>query len=507
MAGEFLSWKEARLQPHLILLGPPGSGKTSCLRRIALEEASKRRDQRHLRLPVYLQLRELTRDCELLTTVAHKLGQRSKDSLDDVLDSGRLLLMLDGADEMPPEEGCRLWREVDAIRSRFPLIGIYLTVRDAGFDYQPSGFTKLRLEPFDLQRQQEWISKRMGRTHPTLASQLLALIQTNDSIRALSGNPLFLAICAAYIERARALPRQMSTLLLKYTEALLDDWDQARGVARWAPLQVPKERKLEVLCRAAFKAFERQGSFFFQNEFEYWEACWSDREFPKLAAEILWRHTGILTRAESDDRRWHFSNSVLTEFLAAKYLVDRPDDPFPELATRIGIERLHSIWTHACAMTPDATPLFELMMHRDDWDRLARTSLIARAILEEANIPHDVLSKSCHFVADTVAQCSLRIRNKDEPGGTVIWFLEITEHSPGEPEGQCTALYELLRILITGLPTKRRLRLSEDIGRKGGRVCRILSALIATGGTVDRISGAEHSSLKLARGRAPTPVF
>jgi hypothetical protein len=494
--GALLSWKEARLHGRLVLRGAPGIGKTSCLRRFALEETLKGPEDKSARLPIYVQLRQLAPAPDLFAAVKSEFAHCNEDVLNRIAQSGRLLLLLDGADELAPDGRQWLWREIENTVKRFPRIAIHVTVRDSGFDRQIHGFTQLLIEPFDLRRQQEWISKRVDRCDALLAKDLFSLVKNDKDVSSIAGNPLLLAIAAAYIERVRALPSRSSMLLQRYIEALLDDWDQARGITRWAPMQLSKEAKLEILCRTAFKVFERQQPCFFQWEFEGWEAAWSDPEVAKEATETLWRHTGILTRDQSEKERWCFSHSMLEEFLAAKYLVERPDNLFPALAEHVNPDRLNAVWSHACAMTQDATPLFQFMMERKEYSRIARATLIARAVLEEASIPKDILQTSCEFLADVVTESSEQLSIRLGEVEPRTWILGFSEASQTDQQHESLrAVFDFLTAIVNGASNKRKMQLAACLATKGTRLCQILSVVVLDGGVVRQ----QASKLKLAK--------
>ncbi len=476
------TWKDIAASARLVILGEAGSGKTSCLRMLALEESRRATADAVRRLPVYLQLRDLSTDLDLLT-IAKRAVELSDDSQwDDMVASGRLLLLLDGVDELAPQKREWLKEQVQVAVRRFPGIGLILSARRAGFDWDLTGFRIAELEPFDLARQREWLARRVQRTSTRLSRELMTHLSHSSAMASLAGNPLLLAVAAAYVERVKQVPTRPATLLLRYVECLVDDWDQARGFQRWAPTPFSKERKLDVLCRTAFTACERGQTSFLSDEFTKWELRWSPRSEAQHALKTLWQHSGLLVPQSPDSESWCFSHTAVKELLAAKYLLDRPDDALPLLARSLPAELLSSIWLYACEMTTDASPLIAFMIERSTANEDTRAEFVAKALVEEVSIPSEVYALGCDFVASRLHALCSPLRVATDQGDEGRWFLEVKYTRPEQSSRDALSrVGRLIGVVGVGLQTARRRLLAERIAAQKDEVCQTLGARIVEG--------------------------
>jgi len=85
---------------RIVLLGDPGSGKTTTLWHLAHDYAREAREDAHAPLPVVVPLGGYTDDRGFEEYVRRQLGPLA-DYLETYLTAGRLTLLLDGLNEMP----------------------------------------------------------------------------------------------------------------------------------------------------------------------------------------------------------------------------------------------------------------------------------------------------------------------------------------------------------------------------------------------------------------------
>jgi hypothetical protein len=271
LVGEYLA-----ANPRFSLLAKPGGGKSTLLKRLAVAYADKTRrpeaeDQLPDRdwLPLLLRCREL-RDrahrpiLELLEDLAQHAGMNGdetklfREQMDDAVRSGRVLLLIDGLDEIS-DEGTRTTfaGHVRSFLAMFPKVAMVVTSREAGYRHVAgvvaSACKQARLARFDeadVRRLCEsWHSVVVEDCETVRAeSRKLALtIWRNERIRALAENPLMLTTLLV-IRRCRGgeLPTKRVELYRAAVEVLIRTWN----VEGFAPMDLE-----ETLAQLSYVAF------------------------------------------------------------------------------------------------------------------------------------------------------------------------------------------------------------------------------------------------------------
>ncbi|MBN1922909.1 MAG: SUMF1/EgtB/PvdO family nonheme iron enzyme [Anaerolineae bacterium] len=294
-------------------------------------------------LPAYLSSREWG-DLEFLTPLVH-----------DELQNGRGVVMLDGLDEIASIEQRHevVVRIRDFIR-RFPENIYLITSRIAGYDRAAISeeFGLLTIVDLEWSQRQKLVHKWCAAVlHPTtetgdaktaaeleakrLAEGLLAIIEREDYLDALSSSPLLLTILTNIYLQGKSLPTRRGELYRIATAVLTETWSLERSISG-RPVRVrldeqilDERRVVELLSPLAFWMHQTRpngvvthhemvrhlADYMEQREGMQEERAWRvAEEFAALVQEKV----GLLVERQPGE--FAFVHRTFQEYLAARYL-------------------------------------------------------------------------------------------------------------------------------------------------------------------------------------------
>lgn len=239
---------------HLALLAMPGGGKSTLLKRLATAYAfPERRNEvaddlpEREWLPLILRCREL-RDrahrpiLELLDDIPRHAGMGAgecvafRDFVHGSLRTGRVLLLVDGLDEIS-DEGSRqtFANHLRTFLAMFPQAALVVTSREAGFrlvaGVVAGACEQAKLAPLDeedvLSLCERWHVEVVGDNEKVRAEakQLGKTIWDNRHIRTLVENPLLLTTLLVVKRCVRELPRSRTALYREAIRVLVRTWN------------------------------------------------------------------------------------------------------------------------------------------------------------------------------------------------------------------------------------------------------------------------------------------
>jgi formylglycine-generating enzyme required for sulfatase activity len=269
---------------HMLLLGPPGGGKTTALWRLALDlaEAGLTGDD-SASLPVFVRLGGLQPGQSLPDLLRADLASASLEDahglrfpltahralaglLDDLLTDGRLTVLWDGLNEVPRSQFAASARALDTFRRDHPgrLGGSptqsvttcraddhALLREECGSDpYPVQGVT---IQGLDQETIRQVVIGRLGDTPG--AALLDALSQPDHAALAgLARTPLLLTMLCEVYDAAGVLPRNRGQLLQQFV-AQRWEWEQQRRPEGWIAAEVQES----ALARLAYTITESTG--------------------------------------------------------------------------------------------------------------------------------------------------------------------------------------------------------------------------------------------------------
>jgi predicted MPP superfamily phosphohydrolase len=416
---------------RLLIRGIAGSGKTTILRWAAVQSARNQatdthatkqkllpikpllsgheeeinaafadpaRDWRH-KIPFIIRLRncvdgQLPRPCEFHLLLAKELPDPPAGWIDEVLSSGRALVMFDGVDEVPLRLRDATMREIRELIDAYADNYYVVTTRPEAvekYEFIERGFLSARVEPMAPSERDEFIDRwhqamevrLQNKNEPTdlrpLARRLKQRLESTSAVARLTSNPLLCAVvCALHRLRNENLPETPVDLCEKLCEMLLDRRDKERlnvEAQKWideAYGQLDFRTRKGVLSQLAYHMVNSGISAITEIEADEQIAKALDsykvtNVRPAAIRRALVERSGMLQ--ESSEQRIEFLHNTLKEFLAAERFVNAGD---------VGV-----LADHAEEAAWQPVILFSLALPRDGSN--FATDLV-RAILEKTSL-------------------------------------------------------------------------------------------------------------------------
>jgi hypothetical protein len=329
--------------------GEAGSGKTTLLRWLALRSAQGEHGPSLLNLnkcvPFIVELRryadkELPRPEELPSGLAwHLTGRMPAGWVHGKLESGAALILVDGVDEVPPENRVKVRDWLAHLAESYPQAKYVVTSRPAATPaswLSGQGYKHAELLPMTRAHVESFITHwhdAVGLdTTPAESTELdwyrrslISSIDRTQALRVLSTNPLICALlCAVNKDRRGHLPQGRLDIYRTALEMLLMRRDHERGIPQ-AGVDLGFEDKLIVLENLAY--------WFTENDLV---DATTERVHNRLADQIaqmpalrtstedvyayLLVRSGLLR--EPSPGRVSFIHKTFQEYLAAKRIVN-----------------------------------------------------------------------------------------------------------------------------------------------------------------------------------------
>ena len=219
--------------PALVLLGEPGSGKTTTLERLALQAALDRSAARPAKLPLLLPLADYRHDASPYDFV-HSLWQRHLGKLDlrDKLRAGEVLLLFDALNEMPFSDLREYRRKVNDLRrfalEEWPGNQVVFTCRSRDYG-EPLGLPQVEIERLSDERIQHYLETRLASDLAGLAWEKLQGSPLLDLVR----NPYYLNMLAYQVGTDGQWPESRASLFKGFIGKLLKR-ERLHAVPGWA---------------------------------------------------------------------------------------------------------------------------------------------------------------------------------------------------------------------------------------------------------------------------------
>ena len=332
-------FKVANDNPYLMVLGQPGAGKSTFLRRVGLEALKgKHGNYQHGCVPVFLELKRFTTgEVDLVKAITDEFAvcgfPDPQPTTRKLLDQGKLLILLDGLDEVPTQQLDPAITQIQNFADKYKQNRFIASCRTAAYQSGFRKFVDVVMADFDDDQIQQfianWFCAEKDKALET-AQRCWNLLQehAHAATKELAQTPLLLTLLCLVFDDTQNFPEKRAELYKQALDVLLTKWAAEKRIQR-DPIYKDLTITLEtiMLGEIAYGGFEADRLFFSQREVveQIRTFLASNLNAPKhLDGEVILQaiqvQQGILVERAKDV--FSFSHLTLQEYLTAQHIAD-----------------------------------------------------------------------------------------------------------------------------------------------------------------------------------------
>ncbi|MBD2740356.1 NACHT domain-containing protein [Coleofasciculus sp. FACHB-1120] len=331
--------KVAKEKQYLMVLGGPGAGKSTFLRRMGLEALKINKGEfKHSCIPVFIELKRFSDgDINIEKAISDEFRTcgfpSPEESTKELLKNGKLLILLDGLDEVPTKNLNEAIGQIQDFVDQHDKNRFIASCRTAAYRSGFRRFSDVAMADFDdIQIEQfinNWFQSEADKQTGT-APKCWEILQKPEhkAAKELAQTPLLLTFLCLVYDRSQSFPDNRSVLYRKALRILLEEWASEKRILQDEIYQgLHTELEEILLSEIAYKGFEADRLFFSQREVveQIKTFLASNLNAPQhLDGEAVLNaiaiQQGILVERAEDI--FSFSHLTLQEYLTAQYIDD-----------------------------------------------------------------------------------------------------------------------------------------------------------------------------------------
>jgi hypothetical protein len=325
----------ANEKQYLMVLGGPGAGKSTFLRRMGLEALKgKKGNFKHACIPVFIELKKFnTGEINIEKEIAEEFRICGFPSHEEftakALEQGKLLILLDGLDEVPTERMNEAIRQIQNFVDLHDQNRFITSCRVAAYRHNFRRFTDVAMADFDDAQIEKFITNWFS-SEPQTGQDCWKKLNNEEhqSAKELTQTPLLLTLVCLLYQRSRKFPTNRATLYERALRVLLEEWAAEKGIPHEDLYKgLDTKRKEMMLSEIAHHAFQADLLFLPRREIidqieQLLKEMLPDEKFidgTAVLKSIEVQHGVLVERAEGI---YSFSHLTLQEYLTAQYIDD-----------------------------------------------------------------------------------------------------------------------------------------------------------------------------------------
>ncbi|MFN5726622.1 MAG: NACHT domain-containing protein, partial [Pseudanabaena sp.] len=343
-------------QDHVLLMGKAGSGKSTALQQLLLNKAQEAQRNSEALIPVLIKLRSWQSFPSVIALIQDVLETGIQRSLDektiiDLLFAGRLLLLIDGVNELPSYfQDRNPSNDVEAFRKKYRKTSMIFTTRVLGVSRNLGIAKQMEMLALSDREMRQFIERCL----PQQSEQMLNRL--GDRLSRLGETPLLLSmLCDISRQREDGLPANLGSPFKAFADSydhkIQDNIPVDDKYKRWLP---------DLLPQIAFAMMPQNAPHGLRLEIPKFEAenilakflddekLDKPRDHAKQWLENLLKYHLIQIKT---DQIIEFRHQLIQEYYAAEYLRKQLDGLTNEELQKSYLNYLD--WTESLALMLD----------------------------------------------------------------------------------------------------------------------------------------------------------
>ncbi len=330
-------------EENIVIQGIVGQGKSIFLRYLSYQEINI-----GSRLPIFFELRKIEKNETLalhISKILDSYGFDTSPSITDfLLSSGKIVLILDGFDEITHEKVKSIITELELLSEKYQNLKIVVSSRpDSGIEKSPY-FRVFNLAPL-TEAELPQVLKKITDNKDQIESITNAIKTSETNIRQLLTTPLMVTLLVLIYKSEQKIPEQLSEFYENLFSLLLSRHDKSKPGYTRERFTHLSERKLQQVFEA-FCFITRKNSLSSLSNDDMHESAEEALSIMQASCDscsFIKDITKVSNLILEEGYKYYFIHKSVQEFHAANYIKSRPEEAAIGFYSKV-IQQHHEWW-------------------------------------------------------------------------------------------------------------------------------------------------------------------
>lgn len=344
----------ANRDSKLLILGKPGSGKTTFLKHLAVDWCNGK--FRPNLIAIFIEFRQI---CDgkwsLLDEIGKEVQIQDKEQVEVLLKNGKLLIVMDGFDEVPTQSlRTQVQNQLRQVAKDYSKNCFIMTCRTQIMQGIPDGFASVEVADFNINQVQGFVYnwfRANNQNELEIEAQwqnFKLAIDNNLALQELTVTPVLLGLIILVLQDEGEIPAQAGLLYERGVRLLLQKWNNDKAIGSWeigtaSYRKLDVEQKEKLLIEIAARKFENPKNFVLFNQddllkqISQYLSLVNQSDSIEVLKAIESQHGLLVERA---DELWSFSHLTFQEYFTTKWLLKLSSK---ELSEKIGNQQWQGV--------------------------------------------------------------------------------------------------------------------------------------------------------------------